>query len=209
MLETRGLRDQQAPCAIRPGQRPGRTLLGADQETWLFSSCDARRGRDRLACSASRSCSSSGPNRHGAAEHRRWDGYPAGPARVFDFLESEKISDRLSCRRHPQLVGDDVPRNPFADIPQRSRLDGSEFVTPAISSPPSSLSPAIARRHAAPTAAPHLNIWRRSRGYMVLDVDRKAIRADWSSCRRWRSEATPRRTPSVRVQRGSSRLASA
>ena len=110
MLDTRGLRDRQAPARDAVGANaPGRTLLGADQEAWLFNSLR----RSQQAGTAWRLLGQQilfaplTPTGTAPQNVDVWDGYPAARARVFDFLEQrEDLEPGRPDRRHPQLVGD-------------------------------------------------------------------------------------------------------
>jgi alkaline phosphatase D len=217
MLDTRGLRDRQAPSRnALAANAPGRTLLGADQETWLFENLR----RSQQAGTAWRMLGQQilfapiTPSGTAPQNVDVWDGYPAARARVFDFLEREKISDLAV------LTGDihsswamDVPRNPFRGYMPQSGAGSMavEFVTPAVSSPPFFAGAGMREASALlRLAAPHLKFLEGdSRGYVVLDVDRKQIRADWyfvPSVDK-RSDAETRAMRFV-CERGSSRLSS-
>ena len=141
------------------GEAPGRTLLGPDQEAWLFGSLR----RSQQAGTAWRLLGQQilfaplSPTGTAPQNVDVWDGYPAARARVFDFLEQEKISDLAV------LTGDihsswamDVPRNPFRGYTARTGAGSLavELVTPAVSSPPSSPAPACVTRGAAATGRP-------------------------------------------------------
>ena len=204
MLDTRGLRDRQAPprdAAWR--QCPGRTLLGADQEAWLFASLR----RSQQAGTAWRLLGQQilfaplSPTGTAPQNADVWDGYPAARARVLDFLEQEKISNLAV------LTGDihsswamDVPRNPFRGYVARTGAGSLavELVTPAVSSPP--FFAGAGMREASTLlrlAAPHLKYLEGdSRGYVLMDIDRKAIsRPTGTSCPPWTSAATRKPAP--------------
>jgi alkaline phosphatase D len=218
MLDTRGLRDRQAlPRDAAGANAPGRTLLGADQETWLFNSLR----RSQEAGTAWRLLGQQilfaplSPTGTAPQNVDVWDGYPAARARVFDFLEREKISNLAV------LTGDihsswamDVPRNPFRGYTARSGTGSLavELVTPAVSSPP--LFAGSGMREASALlrlAAPHLKyLDGDSRGYVVLDIDAKQLRADWYAVPTVDKRSDEeKRTVSFVCERGSSRLASA
>jgi alkaline phosphatase D len=115
-----------------------------------------------------------------------WDGYPAARTRVFDAIEHDKISNVVV------LTGDihsswalELPETPrAADVLRPSSGTGSlavELVTPAISSPPFFASQA--QRDAAKVLAPfarHLKyLDGEHRGYILLDISRERLQADW------------------------------
>ena len=217
MLDTRGLRDRQAlPRDAVGASASGRTLLGSEQEAWLFNTLrqsqqagTAWRLLGQQVLFAPLTPAGTAPQNVDV-----WDGYPAARARVFDFLEHEKISDLAV------LTGDihsswamDVPRNPFRGYSARTGAGSLavELVTPAVSSPPFFAGAGV--REASVLlrlATPHLKFLEGdSRGYVVMDIDRKAIKADWYFVptveRRLDEE---RRAASFVCERGSSRLTS-
>jgi alkaline phosphatase D len=216
MLDTRGLRDRQAPRRdLQGASAPGRTLLGADQESWLFD----RLQQSQQAATAWRLLGQQilfapiTPAGTAPQNVDVWDGYPAARARVFDFLERERIGDLAV------LTGDihsswamDVPRNPFRGYNARTGAGSVavELVTPAVSSPPFFAGAGMREASALlRLAAPHLKyLDGDSRGYIVLDVDRDAITADWYFVPSV-EQRSDRETRAIRYvcERGSSRLA--
>jgi alkaline phosphatase D len=187
MLDTRGLRDRQAPprdVATLGDTR--RSVLGADQEAWLFA--NLRRSQQaghtwRLLGQQILFAPLTPP---GVAPQNTdvWDGYPPARTRVMDYLEREAISNVAI------LTGDihsswamDVPRNPFRGYTPATGAGSLavELVTPAISSPP--LFAGAGMREATMLlrlAAPHLRyLDGENRGYVLLDIDAKRLRADW------------------------------
>jgi alkaline phosphatase D len=113
-----------------------------------------------------------------------WDGYPAARTRVLDLLSSEGIGDVAI------LTGDlhsswalDVPRDPWRGYDSRSGAGSLavELVTPAVSSPPLFTDPALRDRTAMiRLLAPHLEYLEgESRGYILLDITRDRLQADW------------------------------
>jgi alkaline phosphatase D len=215
MLDTRGLRDAQAfsklPSALND---PSRTLLGANQERWLFDSLR----RSQQAGGAWRVLGQQilfAPLTPPGARPQNvdvWDGYPAARARVMDFLAAERISNLAI------LTGDihsswamDVPRRPFRDYRPATGAGSMavEIVTPAISSPP--LYAGAGMREASTLlrlATPHLKYLDGDhRGYVLLDVDAKRLVADWyhvPTVERRTNEETKART--FACERGSSTL---
>ena len=141
-----------------------------------------------------------------------WDGYPAARERVFDMIESGRVTDLAI------LTGDihsswalDVPRDPWSayDTKTGSGSKGVEIVTPAVSSPPM-FSPPAQRDIAAMLRplAQHLKFLDGdSRGYVVLDVTPKTLVAEWYFVPTV-TERTDRESRAARYvcERGSSRL---
>lgn len=197
-------------------QDPGRSMLGAEQERWLFERLVASQ-RDGVAWRVL------GQQVLLAPLHRRdgsvlstdkWDGYPANRARLFDTLEQHGVEDTLI------LSGDlhsswalDVPRQPFSSRGyERASGRGSlavEFVTPGISAP-GILDPHEDARVSAELLAanPHLHwVDFLHRGYAVLDLDRERAQCEWYHVDDVRVRQTGERLARVyRAQRGRSHL---
>ncbi len=96
MLDTRGLRDQQAPpndpAAIAS---PKRSLLGAAQETWLSDTLRASQAagtRWRILGQQILFSSLTVPGMN-VIRPDTWDGYPAARERMFDMIDSGRITD--------------------------------------------------------------------------------------------------------------------
>jgi alkaline phosphatase D len=187
MLDTRGLRDRQVlPNDAAAITDPRRTLLGADQETWLSNALRASQGsgtRWRILGQQILFSPLTAPGMN-VLRPDVWDGYPAARQRIFDMIETGGITDLAV------LTGDihsswalDVARNPWSAYdPNTARGSlGVEIVTPAVSSPPMFSTPA--QRELATMLQPlarHLKFLEGdSRGYVLLDVTPKTLIADW------------------------------
>jgi alkaline phosphatase D len=190
MLDTRALRDQQVDGRDAAALAdPRRSLMGADQEAWFFDQLRGSQRADirwRLLGQQILFAPLSVP---GLPVQRPdvWDGYPAARTRVFDAIEHDKISNVVV------LTGDihsswalELPRNPFGPPTSYDPSSGTgslavELVTPAISSPPFFASQA--QRDAAKVLAPfarHLKyLDGEHRGYILLDISRERLQADW------------------------------
>ena len=218
MLDTRGLRDQQVLGTDAAGLAdPKRSLLGAEQEAWFFNQLrgSQRAGtRWRILGQQILFAPLSLP---GLPVQRPdvWDGYPAARDRVFDVLTRDKITDVAI------LTGDihsswalDIPRNPWAGYNATTGAGSLavELVTPAISSPPFFSSPQqrdLVR--ALQPLARHLKYLEgESRGYVLIDITRDRLQADWYHVPTVTAR-TDRESKSVSFvcERGSSRLAPA
>ena len=115
----------------------------------------------------------------------QWDGYAASRQRIFDLIRSAPLGNVvvLSGDIHSSGAAElsDDPNNPEAYDPESGA--GSlavEFVTPAITSPAfgsganTSILPAIL------AANPHIKYADvENRGYVILDVTRQQVRAEW------------------------------
>lgn len=189
MLDTRIVgRDRILPRGDAGLADSARSLLGPEQERWLFERLRASRregvawrviGQQVLLAPAR--------NRDGSVVSTdKWDGYPATRGRLFDVLEQDAIGDNVI------LTGDfhsswalDVPRDPFRRKGyHRDSGRGSlavEFVTPGISAP-GFLDPeeARSRSEAMQASNPHLHwVDFHHRGYGLLDVDRQRAQCEW------------------------------
>ena len=217
MLDTRGLRDQQAPrgdvAALNDSRR---TLLGAEQEAWLAETLRASQGAGTRWRILGQQILFTPLTLPGMTTQRTdvWDGYPAARERVFDMFANHRISDVAI------LTGDihsswalDVPRAPWGGYRPATGAGSVaiELVTPAVSSPPMFTS--AAQRDIASALrplAPHLKFLEGdSRGYVLLDVTPERLQADWYFVPTV-TERTDRETraASFVCERGSSRLVS-
>ena len=218
MLDTRGMRDQQVASTDAAGLAdPRRTLLGAEQERWLSNTLRESQGSGALWRIIGQQVLFSPMTMPGMGVLKTdvWDGYPAARDRVFDMIDSGRISDVAV------LTGDihsswalDVPRQPWAAYDPKT-ANGSravEIVAPAVSSPP--MFSSAAQRDLATmleSLAPHVKFLEgESRGYVLLDVTPKSIVADWYFVPTV-TERTERESRAARFvcERGSSRLVSA
>jgi alkaline phosphatase D len=187
MLDTRGLRDRQLPGAsLSALSEPSRSLLGPAQEQWFFDGLKrSQRGGTRWRLVGQQVLFAPiTPPAIAVQIPDVWDGYPAARARVFDVLASEKITNVAV------LTGDahsswalDVPRSPWLGYDARTG-SGSlavELVTPAISSPPRFADETLRQQASLlRLVAPHLKYLEGdSRGYVLLDVTRSRLQADF------------------------------
>ncbi len=186
MLDTRGLRDRQVPGTDFDALvDPRRTLLGAEQEAWLRTQLrDSQRGgaRWRLLGQQILFAPLSVP---GIAVQNTdvWDGYPAARRRVFDMLAADQVTDLaiLTGDIHSSWAMDVT--DPSARYNSRTGAGSVavEMVTPAISSPPLFATAALRDRATLlKLAASHLKYLEgESRGYLLVDVNRDRLQADW------------------------------
>jgi len=215
MLDTRGLRDRQVRGTDAAALAdPRRTLLGAEQEAWLFDTLKGSQGAGTRWRVLGQQILFSPLTPPGTPVRRAdvWDGYPAARDRVFDLLVRERISDVAI------LTGDihsswalDVPRDPWSGY-NAATGSGSlavELVAPAVSSPP--MFSSAAQREMAQTLRPlagHLKFLEGdSRGYVLLDIGPGRLQADWYLVPTV-TERTDRETKAASFvcERGSSRL---
>jgi alkaline phosphatase D len=188
MLDTRGLRDQQVDGHDAAGLAdPRRSLFGAEQEAWFFDQLRASQRADTRWRLLGQQVLFSPLSLPGFPVQRTdvWDGYPAGRNRVFDVIEQNTIANVVV------LTGDihsswalDVPRDPWGKGYDASSGAGSlavELVTPAVSSPPffATASQRDAARMLQPFARHLKYLEGEHRGYILLDVSRDRLQADW------------------------------
>jgi alkaline phosphatase D len=218
MLDTRGLRDQQARGNdAKALADPSRSLLGAAQEEWFFNQLrtSQRAGAGwRLIGQQILFTPLSIPGLP-VANPDLWDGYAPARNRVFDLLATDKITNVVV------LTGDihsswamDVPRNPWTgyDPTTGAGSIAVELVTPAISSPPFFASAELRQRAAQlRPLARHLKFLEgEHNGYTLLDVTRERLQAEWyhvdSVAQRGDTET---KAASLVCEHGSSRLSPA
>jgi alkaline phosphatase D len=198
---------------------PRRTLLGAEQEKWLSDALRASQGsgtRWRIIGQQILFSTLTTPGMT-VLKTDLWDGYPAARERVFDMIDSGRITDVAI------LTGDihsswalDLARNPWTasgyDPKTGSGSRGVEIVAPAISSPPMFSSPVQRELVAAlRPLARHLKFLEGdSRGYVLLDITPDTLTADWYFVPTV-TERTDRETRAARFvcEHGSSRLVQA
>jgi alkaline phosphatase D len=190
MLDTRYIdRDRQADKRELSTviDDPTRTLLGSAQEQWLFEELQAS-GRAGVTWQLLGQQVLLAPGSLAGAPTTStdtWDGYRPARERLLDGIESARLKNVVV------LTGDihtsyayDVARNPWAGYNPETGAGTAavEFTTPSITSP-SGLGTADTvdeRMKALYSARPHLK-WVEGlhRGYVVLDVSRERVQADW------------------------------
>ena len=187
MLDTRGLRDRQAdPSDAAAIADVKRSLLGASQETWLFDQFRRSHAAGTPWRLLGQQVMFTALTPPGVKVQfvDAWEGYPAARQRVVDFLTSERISNVaiLTGDIHSSWAAD-VPRDVFRGYEPATGVGSLavELITPAISSPP--LFSIEGVRERAPLlrlALPQVKYLEgESRGYMMIDVTRERLIADW------------------------------
>lgn len=188
MVDTRlaGRDEQVDRTNILAVEDPRRSLLGPAQEGWLEGElAESARAKTRWQILGQQVmfASQTLPGEP-AGNADSWDGYRVSRSRVFDMVERHKLSNFVV------LTGDvhsawayDLPRgisSAYDPATGRGSL-GVEIVCPAVSSPSAFGGPQGEERLAAtPKTRPHLKFLDgRSRGYVVLDVTRDRLQADW------------------------------
>lgn len=192
MLDTRlADRDQQARNrdAIPVLDDGKRTLLGNAQEQWVFEELQAASRAGVVWQLLGQQVMFAPGSLPGAPSISTdtWDGYRPARERLFDAIEATKLKNVVV------LTGDvhsswgyDVPRNPWNGYNPETGVGtvAVELVTPAITSPSGFGTPeqAAGRVKTLLTQRPHLKyVDGLYRGYVVLDVTRERVQADWFS----------------------------
>jgi alkaline phosphatase D len=185
ILDTRiWARDEQASGATDPDlASETRTLLGTDQEAWLFEQLRTSTARWKLVCQQVMVA-----QLPLILNTDAWDGYPAQRGRLLSLLADNPTGERddvvvLTGDIHSSWASDLTPTPTDAATYTPSTGEGAlavEFVSPGITSP--GAGPAAERllRERLPTEGPHikyLDLVRR--GYIVLDVDATRAQASW------------------------------
>lgn len=189
MLDTRIVgRDEQAlrddTAAI---ERPGRHLLGPEQEAWLaeqmVTSVRGKAGWNLLGQQVMFAPQTATGARAGNPDS--WDGYRGSRSRVFDMIERARVANVAV------LTGDvhsswayDLPRDPFGAYDSKTGKGslGVEFAGTSVSSPSNvgGGPDGEAQLAALRAARPHLHyVDGRYRGYFVLDLTRQRLQADF------------------------------
>ena len=186
MLDTRGLRDRQvATTDVEALLSPSRSLLGREQEDWLFNELrgSQRAGTGWRVIGQQVMFSRVVPPGRPVLLSDTWEGYQATRDRVFDLLAAEPIEDVaiLSGDLHSSWAFD-LPRNPWDGYDRSGQGSlGVELLAPAISSPPLFMEPGLRERSVLLRALlPHLKMLDGdSRGYVLVDVTRRQLRGEW------------------------------
>jgi alkaline phosphatase D len=210
MLDTRLQgRDQQVPAASPRVTDPARTMLGREQETWLYrqlSGSKARGAKWRLLGQQTMM------GQLLSADGRpfntdQWDGYPVTRTQLLNHLAAERIDNAVV------LTGDihsswanEIAVNPF--VPATSERRAVEFVCTSVTSPGIDDPVQAAQLEAGLLQTPHIKYVNLSRrGYLLLDVDADRAQGEWYHVRTIRT-----RTPEAdfarafRTESGTSRL---
>jgi alkaline phosphatase D len=212
MLDTRGLRDRQVSSNDVPGlASPTRSILGTDQEAWLFDRLRAsqRAGTAWRVIGQQVMFSRLTPPGQGVLVADTWDGYQASRDRVLDVLAAENVRDVaiLSGDLHSSWTFD-VTKNPWNGYQAESGAGSLavELVAPAISSDPLFAGPGLRERAPLLRALqPHLKFLDGdNRGYVIVEITPSALRGEWHFVRTVRERSTDERLAAAFVcERGS------
>jgi alkaline phosphatase D len=194
MLDTRLIgrdRDIDDRCDAEQANDPGRSLLGAEQEGWLFAELGAstRRGaRWRFLGQQVTFAQFLGdpPVRGCLRSVDKWSAYGASRTRLLDAIEIGAIDNVVI------LTGDahsswavDVARDPF-DAGAYDPVNGRgslaiELIAPGVTSPAiADPLEALASGQRYKSTHPHIKFSQQhDQGYVVVDVTRERLRAEW------------------------------
>lgn len=185
VLDTRiWARDAQAANAADPSlTSETRTLLGGDQESWLFDQIRTSTARWKVLCQ--QVMVTQLPL---FLNTDAWDGYPAQRRRLFSFLADDAGTSHddvvvLTGDIHTSWASDLTPTPTDASTYTPGTGAGSlavEFVCPGITSPGAGMALEDILRPRLPTDGPQIkyfDLWQR--GYVVLDLDATRAQAAW------------------------------
>jgi alkaline phosphatase D len=218
MLDGRSYRDRQVVASDDSALvSPRRSMLGAEQEAWLYDSLrqSSRAGTTWRLVGQQVLFAPFVPPVGSAMAVDNWEGYPAARSRFFDCVEHDRVTDVAV------LTGDihsswalDLPRNPLSGYDQATGRGSLavEIITPAVTSAPF-LSRGGMRERARTfsSASPHMRWMDGDRhGYVTLDITRERLLADWYHMRTITERtADETRAASFVCERGSARLVEA
>jgi alkaline phosphatase D len=184
MLDTRieGRDLQAAREDVAALERTSRQLLGVRQEEWLAETLrdSTAAGKPWQILGQQVMMSPQVERGVAAANPDSWDGYRAARERVFDAAADVKHLVVLTGDVHSSW-GYDLTRDPFDGKTYNPATGagaiGTEIVTPSVTSPNRLQADQLERIRAA---RPHLKyVSGEHRGYVVLDLTRERLQADW------------------------------
>jgi alkaline phosphatase D len=183
MLDSRlAGRDQQVAANSPLVLDPNRTLLGFEQEEWFYRQLLSSRTRgSRWRMVGQQTMMSQLFNTDGTPFNPdQWDGYIANRNRLLTQLATNNIGNVvvLTGDIHSSW-GNEISANPFTATPYVPQA--VEFVTPGITSPAFE-NPAEAAGAQQLIAATHPHVKYvdlNRRGYMLVDLTRDQVQAEW------------------------------
>jgi alkaline phosphatase D len=182
VLDTRQYRTDQ-PCGdgnkpLCPEvQDPQATMMGAEQERWLFNNLDKSGARWNIIAQqvmVARWDSGQGPELRMSMD--KWSAYPAALDRFMRFLQKRKPSN-------PIVLTGDIHSNWVADLKAdfndpNSAIVGTEFVGTSISSAGDGMDmrPDVERQL---PENPHIKFYNSQRGYVRCDITPQHWKTDF------------------------------
>ena len=166
---------------------PRRSLLGFDQEAWLYGEmARAKRRGDAWQVLGQQVMMAQYSIDHGASWQNRdqWDGYSPARERFLTAAREREVQDLVV------LTGDmhstwssDLTANPWDghyDAATRRGVAGVEFLAPGITSPGSSGEDARQRTAELHETAPHMRyVELTQRGYGILDITPERVQGEF------------------------------
>lgn len=202
VLDTRQYRSKQASCG-NPDTCADlldvrRTILGPQQEAWLFERLAKASARwtvlGQQVPTFARDMASATPASRYSVD--KWDGYAAARARLFGVLQDAKVPN-------PIVLSGDVHAHWCADLKTDfakpdSATVGVEFTNSSITSggDGSETAPAWA---AMRSDNPHITFHSNRRGYVACTATPKVMRADFKVVDQVTQRGAPLRTAATRV----------
>ena len=203
VLDTRQYRSPEAcgggskvPCAELPD--PQRTIMGTEQERWLFENLASARARwtvigQQVILFPRRQ---RGPNSTVTWSMDKWDGYPADRVRVLHHI-------RRSHAPNPIVLSGDIHQHYAADLhldpmQERSEVVASEFTNTSISANGDGSNVAFNWEQIRQDN-PHIRYHSAHRGYISVTATHKDMRADFRIVEKVTVPDVPVRTSSTVV----------
>jgi alkaline phosphatase D len=198
VLDTRQYRSKQAcGSGSRSGCAealdPARSILGAEQERWLFSNLAAARARwtviGQQVPTYARDAIGVNPDARFSMD--KWDGYVASRQRLYARLKETKA-------RNPIVLSGDVHTHWGADLKldfadERSETVGVEFTNTSISAGGDGSDVAVTWERMK-GANPHVKYHSARRGYVSCAATRETMRADFRILERVSTPGLPAQT---------------
>lgn len=181
MLDTRlAGRDAQTDDEVEVN-REQRTLLGQEQESWLYDKLKQAQQDDiTWKIMGQQVMMAQLDIANYPLNHDQWDGYPNARKRLFDVVEKEKIDNWVV------LTGDihsswamHLHKNPTQDVNKKPL--GVELVTPGVTSPGiDNYTSASLAAESVEALLSHLEfVDFYYRGYVLLDITKERMQAQW------------------------------
>jgi alkaline phosphatase D len=166
---------------------PGRTLLGFDQEDWLYEQLiDSRQRGTRWRILGQQVMMAQLSPSYGTSilNPDQWDGYAPARERLFATIRDNGIDNVVVTAGDIHSAWcSDLTSNPWSEAygANGAGVVAVEFVTPAVSSPGPIPDPQMAAGQAQQLQAisPHMkyvDLWRR--GYVLLDVTHERVQGE-------------------------------
>jgi alkaline phosphatase D len=182
VLDTRQYRTDQ-PCGdgVKPrcaeAFDPDATILGAEQERWLFDNLARSQARWNIITQqvmVAQLDRQAGPEQEYSMD--KWDGYVAERERLFDFIQKHQPSN-------PVVITGDIHSNWVADLKTdfdnpNSKTIGTEFVGTSISSGGDGVD-VTPQTEAILTQNPHIKFFNSQRGYVRCELTPARWQSDY------------------------------